>query len=131
MTTLVRCRGVQKDWTYGRCSHRVLSILRRIGRRGSSHADHVNVTSLIDQFQTPYIQAGRTHRLKPELFDAGNIDPHTHKVAPLTSVTVIGNKGNELFHVDSSFNSRRAGHSLLLAHLLPPAGMGGATEVNY
>lgn len=37
-------------------------------------------------------------------------------------------KANELFHVDSSFNGRRAGHSLLLAHVLPPQGTGGATE---
>ena len=28
----------------------------------------------------------------------------------------------------SSFNARRAGHSLLLAHVLPPAGTGGSTE---
>ncbi|CAH0058373.1 unnamed protein product [Clonostachys solani] len=77
----------------------------------------------------PYQKAGRLHRLAyPELFDAGNIDPHTGTVAPLTAAQVIGNKANELFHVDSSFNGRRAGHSLLLAHVLPPKGTGGATE---
>lgn len=38
------------------------------------------------------------------------------------------NKGNSLFHVDSSFNPRRAGYSLLRAHELPPKGTGGATE---
>lgn len=33
-----------------------------------------------------------------------------------------------MFHVDSSFNPRRAGYSLLLAHELPPAGtVGGQT----
>lgn len=36
-------------------------------------------------------------------------------------------QGNNLFHVDSSFNPRRAGYSLLLAHELPPPGTGGAT----
>jgi alpha-ketoglutarate-dependent 2,4-dichlorophenoxyacetate dioxygenase len=36
-------------------------------------------------------------------------------------------QGNSLFHVDSSFNPRRAGFSLLLAHELPPQGYGGAT----
>ncbi|KAL3954223.1 hypothetical protein ACCO45_012179 [Purpureocillium lilacinum] len=77
----------------------------------------------------PYQKAGRTHRLAyPELFDAGNIDPNTGDVAPLTAAQVIGNKANELFHVDSSFNGRRAGHSLLLAHVLPPPGTGGSTE---
>ncbi|KAK1925954.1 hypothetical protein DB88DRAFT_485737 [Papiliotrema laurentii] len=78
---------------------------------------------------TPYQQAGRIHRLKyKELFDAGNIDPKTGDVAAMTDATVIGNKGNALFHVDSSFNARRAGHSLLVAHVLPPPGTGGATE---
>ena len=90
----------------------------------------------------PYIDAGRKHRLPfPELFDAGNIDPDTGDVAPLSAAQVIGNKvgilqdetktddllidkqANELFHVDSSFNARRAGFSLLLAHILPPAGV--------
>lgn len=37
-------------------------------------------------------------------------------------------QGNGLFHVDSSFNPRRAGYSLLLAHELPPVGTGGETE---
>ncbi|KIW12257.1 hypothetical protein PV08_09533 [Exophiala spinifera] len=77
----------------------------------------------------PYQKAGRIHRLAyPELFDAGNIDPQTGDVAPLSAAQVIGNKANELFHTDSSFNSRRAGHSLLLAHRIPPAGTGGHTE---
>lgn len=37
-------------------------------------------------------------------------------------------QGNSLFHVDSSFNPRRAGYSLLRAHELPPKGTGGHTE---
>lgn len=36
--------------------------------------------------------------------------------------------GNSLFHVDSSFNPRRAGYSLLRAHKLNPKGTGGGTE---
>lgn len=36
-------------------------------------------------------------------------------------------QGNSLFHTDSSFNPRRAGYSLLLAHELPPPGTGGST----
>lgn len=32
-----------------------------------------------------------------------------------------------MFHTDSSFNPRRAGYSLLLAHELPPPGTGGNT----
>lgn len=41
------------------------------------------------------------------------------------SPTAQANKGNGLFHVDSSFNSRRAGYSLLLAHELPPSEVEG------
>jgi alpha-ketoglutarate-dependent 2,4-dichlorophenoxyacetate dioxygenase len=37
-------------------------------------------------------------------------------------------QGNSLFHVDSSFNPRRAGFSLLRAHELPPRGLGGNTD---
>ncbi|GFZ43458.1 hypothetical protein JCM24511_01178 [Saitozyma sp. JCM 24511] len=78
---------------------------------------------------TPYMDAGRKHRLPmKELFDAGNIDPNTGDVAATSHVTIINNLANEMFHVDSSFNARRAGHSLLVARLLPPKGTGGATE---
>ncbi|KAH8704149.1 hypothetical protein BGW36DRAFT_370739 [Talaromyces proteolyticus] len=34
-------------------------------------------------------------------------------------------QGNELFHVDSSFNPRRAGYRMLLANKLPSVGYGG------
>jgi alpha-ketoglutarate-dependent 2,4-dichlorophenoxyacetate dioxygenase len=37
------------------------------------------------------------------------------------------NKGNSLFHVDCSYNPRRAGFSILRAHKLPPKGTGGGT----
>ncbi|KAJ5611478.1 dichlorophenoxyacetate alpha-ketoglutarate dioxygenase protein [Penicillium herquei] len=100
-------------------------------RTGLSDEAHINFSAYFGELDDvrPYQKAGRVHRLAyPELFDAGNIDPHTGDVAPLTAAQVIGNKANEQFHVDSSFNGRRAGHSLLLAHILPPSGTGGATE---
>jgi alpha-ketoglutarate-dependent 2,4-dichlorophenoxyacetate dioxygenase len=37
-------------------------------------------------------------------------------------------QGNGLFHVDSSFNPRRASFSLLRAYEIPPPGNGGNTE---
>ena len=37
-------------------------------------------------------------------------------------------QGNTIFHVDSSFNPRRAGYSLLRSHHLPPKGTGGNTD---
>ena len=49
-------------------------------------------------------------------------------IASLDSHRAAMNKGNSFFHVDSSFNPRRAGYSLLRAHELPPPGNGGNTE---
>ncbi|GIK05271.1 hypothetical protein Aspvir_009375 [Aspergillus viridinutans] len=75
----------------------------------------------------PYISAGRKHRLNyTELFDVSNVEADGSILDP-ESPRGQANKGNDLFHVDSSFNPRRAGYSLLLAHELPPSGMGGHT----
>ena len=41
---------------------------------------------------------------------------------------LIWSQGNALFHVDSSFNPRRASFSLLRAFELPPPGHGGDTD---
>lgn len=77
---------------------------------------------------SPYTGRGKTHRLSTDnLFDVSNLEADG-TVAPLTSHRHAMNKGNALFHVDSSFNPRRAAHSLLRAAALPPAGTGGATE---
>ncbi|KAF4547903.1 Taurine catabolism dioxygenase TauD-like protein 2 [Elsinoe fawcettii] len=103
-------------------------VCRNTSLTDEAHIEFSSYFGELDDVR-PYQKAGRTHRLKyPELFDAGNIDPATGKAAPLSAAQVIGNKANEQFHVDSSFNARRAGHSLLLAHKLPPSGTGGATE---
>jgi alpha-ketoglutarate-dependent 2,4-dichlorophenoxyacetate dioxygenase len=77
---------------------------------------------------TPYIKAGRKHRLAPytELFDVSNLDDDG-KVVSTDSLRFQLSLGNGLFHVDSAFNPRRAGLSILRAHELPPKGMGGAT----
>lgn len=63
-----------------------------------------------------------------ELFDAGNIDGETGKVLDPTSPRSQYNKGNALFHVDSSFNPRRASYSILKATELPPPETGGDTD---
>ncbi|KAJ9481835.1 hypothetical protein VN97_g11621 [Penicillium thymicola] len=76
---------------------------------------------------TPYVGMGRKQRLKyVELFDVSNVETDGTILDP-ESARGQANKGNDLFHVDSSFNPRRAGYSLLLAHELPPRGMGGHT----
>ncbi|PSK37360.1 hypothetical protein B9Z65_2102 [Elsinoe australis] len=103
-------------------------VCRRTNLNDEAHIAFSSYFGDLDDVR-PYQKAGRVHRLAyPELFDAGNIDPATGQAAPLSAAQVIGNKANEQFHVDSSFNARRAGHSLLLAHKLPPKGLGGATE---
>jgi alpha-ketoglutarate-dependent 2,4-dichlorophenoxyacetate dioxygenase len=77
---------------------------------------------------TPYIKAGRKHRLAPytELFDVSNLDDDGSVVSKDSLRYQLG-LGNGLFHVDSAFNPRRAGYSILRAHELPPKGTGGAT----
>ncbi|OSZ99870.1 Taurine catabolism dioxygenase TauD/TfdA [Trichoderma parareesei] len=72
-----------------------------------SDESHIRLARMFGELDDvkPYISAGRKNRLEyDELFD-----------------------GNSLFHVDSSFNPRRAAYSLLLAHELPPEGTGGKT----
>jgi alpha-ketoglutarate-dependent 2,4-dichlorophenoxyacetate dioxygenase len=61
---------------------------------------------------------------KPELFDAGNLDASGQILAD--DRRRVYNKGNALWHTDSSFNAHRASYSLLLAHEVPP--VGGDTE---
>jgi alpha-ketoglutarate-dependent 2,4-dichlorophenoxyacetate dioxygenase len=60
----------------------------------------------------------------PELFDAGNVDRDGQIL--LDERRRLYNKGNALWHTDSSFNPRRAAYSLLLSHQVPPTG--GDTE---
>ncbi|KIX10417.1 uncharacterized protein Z518_01499 [Rhinocladiella mackenziei CBS 650.93] len=62
-----------------------------------------------------------------ELFDAGNIDDQGGVLDPNSPRAHYG-KGNTLFHVDSSFNPRRASFSILRAVEIPPPGNGGNTD---
>jgi alpha-ketoglutarate-dependent 2,4-dichlorophenoxyacetate dioxygenase len=61
---------------------------------------------------------------KPELFDAGNLDASGNIL--VDERRRVYNKGNALWHTDSSFNAQRASYSLLLAHEVPP--LGGDTQ---
>jgi alpha-ketoglutarate-dependent 2,4-dichlorophenoxyacetate dioxygenase len=60
----------------------------------------------------------------PELFDAGNLDASGQIL--IDERRRLYNKGNALWHTDSSFNPHRSAYSLLLAHEVPPEG--GDTE---
>ena len=62
-----------------------------------------------------------------ELFDAGNIGEDDQILSP-DHPRAHANRGNRLFHTDSSYNPRRASLSLLRAIELPPRGTGGNTE---
>ena len=64
-------------------------------KTGLTDEAHINFSAYFGELDDvkPYQKAGRKHRLAyPELFDAGNIDPDTGDVAPLTAAQVIGNK---------------------------------------
>ncbi|KEF59368.1 alpha-ketoglutarate-dependent 2,4-dichlorophenoxyacetate dioxygenase [Exophiala aquamarina CBS 119918] len=93
-------------------------------------ARHVAFSALFGDLDDikPYIALGRKNRFAfDELFDVSNLEDDG-------SLVKIGSKrhhmglGNGIFHVDSSFNPRRAGFSLLRAHSLPPKGHGGNTD---
>lgn len=118
---------------------------------GLDDAHHVAFAARFGELDdmTPYTAGCRAHRLSDvRLFDVGNIDldgtvfaldnvrREWNKVRLLwmeiayhAGVPLINaRQGNGLFHVDSSFNPRRAGYSLLRAHELRSPGMGGDTE---
>ncbi|KAK5731050.1 hypothetical protein LTR15_000988 [Elasticomyces elasticus] len=99
-------------------------------RTGLDDAGHVKFSASFGELDdvSPYTKLGKKHRLAFEqLFDVSNL-LEDGSVAPVESHRSAMNKGNSLFHVDSSFNPRRAGYSLLRAHQLPPKGTGGATQ---
>ncbi|GES64613.1 taurine catabolism dioxygenase TauD/TfdA [Aspergillus terreus] len=120
-------------------------VFRSTGLTDEGHIAFARRFGELDDI-TPYLALGRKNRLKyNELFDVSNVefdgsilDPESPRgqgnkvylhrpyfVQP--SLMDFVTQGNSLFHVDSSFNPRRAGYSLLLSHELPPPGMGGAT----
>lgn len=102
-------------------------VIRNSGLKDETHMELARSFGDLDDVK-PYNKAGRKNRLKyDELFDVGNIEVDGSIVDP-KSPRSQANRGNSLFHVDSSFNPRRAGLSLLLSHELPPPGTGGSTE---
>ena len=78
---------------------------------------------------TVFVMPGQKYRLAPfyELTDVGNIEADGSIVEKGSLSHQIG-QGNNLYHVDCSYNSRRVGFSILRAHKLPPKGTGGGTS---
>ncbi|KAJ5820440.1 alpha-ketoglutarate-dependent 2-4-dichlorophenoxyacetate dioxygenase [Penicillium riverlandense] len=106
---------------YGVC------VFRKTGLDDARHVAFAGQFGELDDV-SPYMAGGRAHRLSDvRLFDVSNVDLDG-TIFALDNKRREWNKGNGLFHVDSSFNPRRAGYSLLRAEELPPAGMGGETE---
>ena len=60
-------------------------------------------------------------RVRPEMYDASNLDENGEIVGP-DSPRAAFNKGNELFHSDSSYNDLPTKWSLLMGHAVPPEG---------
>lgn len=70
-------------------------------------------------------------RLKSlELTDQSNLEVDGTLLDP-TSMKALSNKGNELFHVDGSYNVRRTRFSMLRACEIPPLEAGGNTGKSW
>lgn len=76
------------------------------------------------EFAPSFFGKGAKRFNYPELFDAGNLDANGNIL--LDDRRRLYNRGNALWHTDSSFNPQRSAYSLLLAHEVPPSG--GDTE---
>jgi alpha-ketoglutarate-dependent 2,4-dichlorophenoxyacetate dioxygenase len=92
--------------------------------RGTALTDesHVAFSRRLGELElAPRLFGSRATRFAhPELFDAGNLDASGNILTD--ERRRLYNKGNALWHTDSSFNPHRSAYSLLLAHETPPEG---------
>ncbi|GFZ43120.1 hypothetical protein JCM24511_00838 [Saitozyma sp. JCM 24511] len=130
---------VVSDLKAGLAKYGVL-IFRNTGLDDKSHVEFSRMFGDLDDIK-PYSSAHQSFGLRRvsvrntvglcsythRLFDVSNIDAKGEVIMP-GSVDWVMRNGNTIFHVDSSFNPRRAGYSLLLVHSLPPKGTGGGLE---
>ncbi|KAH8164937.1 hypothetical protein CIB48_g3297 [Xylaria polymorpha] len=112
---------------YGVC------VFRNTGLTDAAHVSFSERFGALDNIKR-YLTNGRKPRYPHyELFDAGNValEPTLPGAEPTpldpSSPRAHANRGNGLFHADSSFNPRRASFSLLRAAQLPPPETGGDT----
>ncbi|KAL2401752.1 hypothetical protein ABEF93_008206 [Exophiala dermatitidis] len=102
-------------------------VFRRTGLDDEHHVAFSRLFGDLDDVK-PYLTLGRKNRFAyDELFDVSNLEDDGSLVQ-VDSKRDHTSRGNSLFHVDSSFNPRRASYSLLRAHELPPAAYGGNTD---
>ncbi len=85
--------------------------------------EHIRFSRAFGPLELPPNLGLRSYRrrLRDELYDASNLDSDGQILAE-DSLRRTYNRGNELFHTDSSFNDLPTKWSLLLAHELPPEG---------
>jgi alpha-ketoglutarate-dependent 2,4-dichlorophenoxyacetate dioxygenase len=91
-------------------------------KTGLDDVRHIAFSRLLGKLEhAPKLFGKKVTRFEhPELFDAGNLDASGNILADERRRTY--NKGNALWHTDSSFNPHRSSYSLLLAHEVPPVG---------
>jgi alpha-ketoglutarate-dependent 2,4-dichlorophenoxyacetate dioxygenase len=91
-------------------------------KTGLDDARHIEFSRLLGKLEhAPKLFGKKVSRFQyPELFDAGNLDASGNIL--VDERRRLYNKGNALWHTDSSFNPHRSAYSLLLAHEVPPAG---------
>jgi len=121
---LVRSHSPTKKKTihqYGFC------VFRNTGLNDTTHVNFSRRFGELDDIGRYLPPGGKPWLPHIELFDVGNVD-HTGAMLDPNSPRAHAGKGNGVFHVDSSFNPRRAGFSLLRAVTIPPAETGGDTE---
>src|SRR5215469_12037497 len=83
---------------------------------------HIAFSRLLGKLELAPLLFGKAFKrfAHPELFDAGNLDASGKILVDERRRTY--NRGNALWHTDSSFNPHRSSYSLLLAHETPPEG---------
>jgi alpha-ketoglutarate-dependent 2,4-dichlorophenoxyacetate dioxygenase len=88
-----------------------------------SDDDHLRFSRAFGPLELPprLGRGNQKRRLRPELFDASNLDEHG-EIIPYDSERRRLAKGAERFHTDSSFNRLPTKWSLLLGHIVPPEG---------
>ncbi len=105
----------------------IIGVLDRFGvavfrDTGLDDLRHIEFSRQFGRLETApkLFDAQSTRFAYPELFDAGNLDREGRILTD--ERRRIYNRGNALWHTDSSFNPHRAAYSLLLAHRVPPVG---------
>lgn len=87
---------------------------------GLDDASHVAFSRIFGRVELAPRHKGVPRFSEPELFDASNIG-RDGKIVDNENVR-LNNRGNRLWHIDSSFMPVRSAQSLLLCHEAPPHG---------